>query len=95
VVAIVVLVLLADAGQGRACCRACRRQTRRRLLAHRVKELLRTGRAADDALGARIQVLIVVSHTPLRAVARAMRSNRRLAIALAPVAILAIAQVIV
>jgi hypothetical protein len=96
VVAVVVLVLFADAGQRCARGRARRRPPRSRLLAHRVKQLLRAGRPADDALGARQHVPLVFAHHARRhGVARAPRPARRLPVRLLAAAVLAIAQVVV
>jgi hypothetical protein len=92
VVAVVVLVLLADAGQ--RCARRC--PARGRLLADRVEELLRAGRPADDALSARQNVLLVFAHNARRhGIARASRAPRRLPVRLLSAAVLAIAQVVV
>jgi hypothetical protein len=92
----VVLVLLANAGKRRPSSSARRRPACRRLLADGVKELLRAGGAPDDALGARQNVLLVLSHDALRhGVARVTGANGRLAVRLLPAAVLAIAQVVV
>lgn len=94
VVAVVVPILFTDARQGCTCCCAGGCPSRGRLLADRVEQLLRAGRSADDALSARQNVLLVLSHHALRhGIAGAGRAEGRLA--LFPAAVLAIAQVVV